>query len=65
MIDLGFLEPGDYRATIYRDGPAADWKSKPYDAEIDVQTVNARTELSIDMAAGGGFAISLHKLPAE
>ena len=65
VIALDFLAPGDYRATIYRDGPEADWQSNPYDAEIDVQTVNARTELSINMAAGGGFAISLHKLPAE
>lgn len=65
VIALDFLEPGDYRATIYRDGPEADWQSNPYDAEIDVRTVTARTELSINMAAGGGFAISLHKLPAE
>ena len=64
-ITFDFLGQGDYRATIYRDGPEADWESNPYDAEVDTKTVNAETELSIDMAAGGGFAISLHKISSE
>jgi alpha-glucosidase len=62
-LSFDFLDKGaDYRATIYRDGVDADWKTNPYSIEITEQTVNADTVLTLDLAPGGGTAIELIKL---
>jgi alpha-glucosidase len=60
-IDFNFLGEGDFVATIYRDGPDADWRSNPQDAVVESVTVNADSVLDIAMASGGGFAISVMK----
>ncbi len=62
-LPLDFLD-GDrrYRATIYRDGDDAHWRSNPYDYVIDTQTVTKNTVLDIALAAGGGAAIGLSPL---
>lgn len=55
---LHFLESDkQYVAEIYRDGPGADWREKPYDYEITEQLVDQSTVLSIRLAPGGGQAI--------
>lgn len=55
---LSFLESGKkYVATIYRDGPAADWETRPYDVEIENMIVDSSMSLSIRLAPGGGQAI--------
>ena len=58
-LNFSFLGEGNYRATIYRDGPAADWQSNPYDAVIETQTIDQNSSMAITMAKGGGFAISV------
>lgn len=59
-IALEFLD-GDrrYRATIYRDGDDAHWRTNPYDYVIDTQTVTQASVLDLSLAAGGGAAIRL------
>ena len=48
-----------YTATIYRDGPEADWQTAPYDYLIETRTLHSSDTLRIPMASGGGFAIRL------
>ncbi len=56
---LAFLRPGvNYTATIYADGPGADWVSNPYSYEIRQLTLTSADTLSLSLAAGGGVAIS-------
>lgn len=63
MLDFSFLnEDASYTATIYKDGIKAHWDENPLDLEITkTSTIDAQTELIINMAEGGGFAISLIK----
>lgn len=59
-LSLHFLPEGrTYRATLYRDADDADWQSNPYAYVIEQQDVTSATVLSLHMASGGGFAISL------
>jgi glucan 1,4-alpha-glucosidase len=59
-IKLDFLEPGkNYIATIYKDGPQADWKNNPTDYVIQNIEVDAGSTLDLQLAPGGGTAISL------
>lgn len=62
-LDLSFLTDGDYEAQIYRDGNTAHYDTAPYDMEIKSMKVKAGDKLDMNMAAGGGFAIRLQKLP--
>ncbi len=58
QVALTFLEPGrTYRATIYADGPHADWDTNPYAVTIFEQEVTSATVLSLKLAPGGGQAI--------
>lgn len=59
-LPLDFLAPDvDYVATIYRDGEDAHWHSNPYDYVIEERAVDAGTTLELDLAAGGGAAVSI------
>ena len=59
-ITLSFLDKGrKYEATIYRDGPDADYKTQPQSYKIEKRIVTAKTKLSINSVPGGGYAISL------
>lgn len=59
-VKLNFLpEHQNYTATIYRDGPKADWKKQPEDHEIEQRQVTHTDHLKIHLAAGGGFAIRI------
>jgi hypothetical protein len=61
---LSFLDAGKtYVATIYKDAPTAHWKENPEAYVIEKYLVNAQTVLQLNLAAGGGTAISL--LPAD
>ena len=58
-IPLDFLdEETGYEATIYRDGEEAHWDENPTSYEIETRNVNAETTLELDLAPGGGTAIS-------
>lgn len=60
VVPFSFLQPDTrYRATIYRDGDAADWKSNPYDYEIERRSLTSEDSLELRLAAGGGVAIRL------
>ncbi len=59
-LDFSFLPQGrKYRATIYRDGKNAHYRTARQDYIIETRTVDSRTRLTLPVAAGGGYAISL------
>lgn len=58
-IPLNFLEQGKtYKAVIYADGEGADWETNPTAYQITEKQVIAGDTLIINMARGGGQAIS-------
>ncbi len=63
-VQLSFLTPGQrYRATIYRDGPEADYRTaRRGDIVIETRDVTAADTLNFRMAPGGGTAIRLTPL---
>lgn len=59
-IALDFLDPGTtYRAVIYRDGEDAHWDDNPLSLQISEQEVTGETVLDLNLAPGGGQAISI------
>ncbi|KQN36447.1 alpha-glucosidase [Sphingomonas sp. Leaf407] len=62
-VPLDFLEAGRrYEATIYADGPGADWRSAPERVAVTRRIVTSTDQLSILLAAGGGQAIRFRRL---
>lgn len=58
-VALDFLDPGvTYSARIYRDGPDAHWDENPLPVLFETQTVDRSTELELNLAPGGGTAIT-------
>ncbi len=58
-VPLDFLEKDTtYRAVIYADGEGADWKDNPLAYRITETVVSAADTLIVDMAAGGGQAVT-------
>ena len=58
-VKLNFLTPGQrYEATIYADGKGADWQKNPMAYRISRQVVDSRSALTLQLAPGGGAAIS-------
>ena len=58
-IKLDFLTPGQrYEAIIYADGKGADWLKNPTAYRITRQVVNSRSALTLQLAPGGGAAVS-------
>ena len=65
-VALDFLTPGrTYEATLYADTPEADGHTNPEVYDITRRTVTSDTVLSIPMARGGGFAISVRPVDAN
>jgi alpha-glucosidase len=65
-VPLDFLDPGvSYNATIYADGPDADWRANPYDYAITEIRVDRETRLTLRLAPGGGQAIRLRVAAAH
>jgi hypothetical protein len=61
-FSLDFLDEGQtYKATIYKDAPDAHWNNNPTALEIEKLDVTSKSNISIKLAEGGGFAISLMK----
>ena len=59
-VPLQFLDPErEYRATIYRDGDDADWKTNPYAYVIEEREFDADELFELRLAAGGGIAVRL------
>ncbi|MEY2792742.1 MAG: hypothetical protein RJA76_734 [Bacteroidota bacterium] len=62
-IPLNFLKPNKkYQAILYKDGADAHYASNPSSYQITKQLVDASTNLSVDLAAGGGIAIQILEL---
>ncbi|MGC4039471.1 MAG: glycoside hydrolase family 97 protein [Flavobacterium sp.] len=58
-ISLAFLSPGKkYKAVIYQDGKTAHWEQNPINYEIITKTVTYKDFIQLNLAAGGGAAIS-------
>ncbi len=62
-LNLSFLTSGKkYKAKIFRDGKDADYKTNPYPVIIEEKEINNQTDLSVDLASGGGVAIIFSQL---
>lgn len=62
-ITVDFLTPGKkYKATIYQDGKDAHWEKNPKAYTIKTIEVTAKTKIKLNLAAGGGTAISFFPL---
>lgn len=65
-VSLNFLDPGKtYEAIIYRDGPNAHWDKNPMVYSIEKSGVTSKTILTVPVAEGGGYAVSLRPVPGE
>lgn len=63
---LDFLPLGsNFKATIYRDGEGAHWDENPSAFLIESFLVDQSTTLRLDLAPGGGTAVSLQPATAE
>jgi hypothetical protein len=61
-INFNFLdEDSSYTATIYKDATDAHYDTNPEAYEIKTMDVTRTSAIDIDLAPGGGFAISLIK----
>lgn len=59
-IKLDFLDPArTYTATLYLDGRGAHWDKNPTDYQIRKLEVSSSSVLELNLAAGGGAAISI------
>ncbi|MEM0543814.1 glycoside hydrolase family 97 protein [Flavobacterium sp. j3] len=62
-IKLDFLSPNKkYKATIYQDGKTAHWEKNPINYEIKTMTVTYKDFIQLNLAAGGGTAISFEPI---
>ncbi|MEJ7677414.1 MAG: glycoside hydrolase family 97 C-terminal domain-containing protein [Segetibacter sp.] len=65
-IPLTFLKSGKkYMATIYKDADNADWKTNPEAYKIEQFIVDSTTTLKLNLANGGGAAISIMPATAD
>lgn len=61
-VNFDFLEDAiSYKAIIYKDGENAHWDDNPTDITIEKTIIKKGDSLDLQLAAGGGFAISLFK----
>ncbi|WP_040664460.1 glycoside hydrolase family 97 protein [Nafulsella turpanensis] len=59
-IDFSFLDEGKaYKAIVYKDGKDAHWDKNPTAYEIEALEVTNDTRLDLQLAPGGGAAISV------
>jgi alpha-glucosidase len=58
---LDFLDPGVmYVAEVYSDADGAHWKDNPYAMDIGKYLVDSTTQITLDLAPGGGQAIRFY-----
>ncbi|WP_033959992.1 glycoside hydrolase family 97 protein [Psychroserpens jangbogonensis] len=61
-VNFDFLDDNqEYIATVYKDGKEAHWDKNPLDIKIEILTVSNRSKLTLELAEGGGVAISIIK----
>ena len=59
LSTLGLEANKKYVATIYRDATDAHWQKNPKAYVIDTMNVDSKTVLQLELAPGGGAAISI------
>lgn len=65
-FSFDFLDPEkSYVATLYADAPDTDYRTNPEAYTIRTGKVTAKSKLKVEMAAGGGFALSIREATAE
>mgnify|MGYP001097931660 FL=1 len=62
-VSFGLLPAGKYKATIYRDGKDAHYRTNPQSYIIEEKIVTPKSRIKIPEAPGGGYAISI--VPAK
>jgi hypothetical protein len=61
-LNFDFLEDGvTYKATLYKDAADAHYRNNPTAITIEGVAISKGSSMTIPMAEGGGFAISLMK----
>lgn len=61
-VSFNFLDAdAEYTAKIYKDGKDAHWDNNPTSLEIETITVTKDSTLTLNLAAGGGVAVSILK----
>ncbi|MGS2725338.1 glycoside hydrolase family 97 protein [Psychroserpens sp. BH13MA-6] len=61
-IQFDFLDDNqEYTANIYKDGQDAHWNDNPLALEIETRVIKKGDELTLNLAPGGGTAISILK----
>ncbi len=59
-LDFSFLEEGtEYNVILYKDGRDAHWDKNPLSLDIEKMKISKDDTITIKMAPGGGFAMSL------
>jgi len=62
-IKLDFLTKGKkYKAIVYEDAKDADWKNNPKAYKITTLEVTSKSKINLNLAPGGGTAISFEPL---
>ncbi len=62
-INLNFLDKNaTYKATIYSDGPEADYVKNPNDIKVEEKNVTSTDQLNLNLATSGGTAIRFVKI---
>ena len=65
-FSFDFLDPEkSYVATLYADAPDADYRTNPEAYTIRTGKVTAKSKLKVEMAPGGGFALSIREATTE
>ena len=65
-LSLNFLQPGkEYVATLYADAMDADYQTNPTAYQIKKGVVTSDSQLNIDLARSGGFALSIMEATPE
>ena len=65
-LSLNFLQPGKaYVATLYADAKDADYQTNPTAYQIKKGVVTSDSQLNIDLARSGGFALSIMEATPE
>lgn len=61
-INFDFLDPdAEYDVVIYKDAEDAHWDDNPTAIDIEQLDIDSSSTITIQLAEGGGFAISLLK----
>ena len=58
-LDLSFLEEGDFSMKVYKDGINADKIAEDY--KLEILEVNRNSNVSVQMASGGGWVAIIEK----